>query len=73
MDYNEWADEYYLNALRIKSVIGRKQQQLNGSGLTADARKKLTDDIKAYRRIYYELTQVGDLLRVRAGAAESEA
>ena len=66
MDYLEWAEEYDLNALRIKSVIDRKKGMLNDR-LTPDARKKLLDDIAAYRRIYYELTAIGDTLRARAG------
>ena len=72
MNYIEWADEYYKNALRVKSVISRKQQQLNEGGLSADARKQLSDVIKAYRRIYYDLMEVCDTLRSRAGAAGSD-
>ena len=68
MDYVEWAEEYYDNALRIKSVIERKNSELKGKGLTADSRKRLIDDIKAYRRIYYELNEIGDILRSRAGS-----
>lgn len=65
MNYIEWADEYDQNALRIKSVIDRKRGLLNGR-LSADARQKILDDITAYRRIYYELTEIGDTLRERA-------
>lgn len=67
MNYIEWADEYNLNALRVKSVIDRKKQKLNEQVLTADDRKRLADEIKAYRRIYYELRDIGVLLRRRAG------
>ena len=67
MDYLEWADEYYLNAGRVKSVIERKKLLLKEKkSLTADQRKRLTDDIKQYRRIYHELLDVGDILVSRA-------
>lgn len=74
MDYLEWADEYYLNAHRVQSVIERKKQLLKEKKpLTADQRKRLTDDIKQYRRIYHELQDIGDLLTARAGVAVREA
>ena len=73
MDYLEWADEYYLNAGRVKSVIERKKQLLKEKkSLTADQRKRLTDDIKQYRRIYHELLDVGDILISRAEGAGRE-
>ncbi len=67
MNYIEWAEEYELNALRIKSVIDRKRGMLNGR-ISADTRQKLLDDIAAYRRIYYELSGIADTLRKRAEA-----
>lgn len=74
MNYVEWADEYYLNAHRVKSVIDRKYQRLKEKkSLTADQRKRLTDDIKQYRRIYRELIEIGDTLSLRAGGAVREA
>ena len=74
MDYFEWADEYYQNAGRIKSVIDKKNQQLKeNKSLTADGRKRLTDDIKQYRRIYYELRAIGDTLAARAEVGAVEA
>jgi len=74
MDYLEWAEEYYLNARRILSVIERKKQQLKDSKkLTADQRKRLTDDIKQYRRIYHELLDIGDTLTLRAEGTVREA
>ena len=73
MNYIEWAEEYDLNALRVKSVIDRKKQLLNDQKLTADSRKKLCDDIKAYRRIYYELKEIGVTLRDRAKGSVREA
>lgn len=74
MNYVEWADEYYLNASRVKSVIERKNQQLKEKkALTADQRKRLTDDIKQYRRIYRELLEIGDTLSSRAGGTVREA
>lgn len=73
MNYIEWAEEYELNALRVKSVIDRKKLQLNERALTADARKKLTDDIAAYRRIRWELTDIAERLRRRAEAPAHEA
>ena len=65
MNYIEWADEYYENALRVKAVIDKKKKRMKEEKLTADERKKLTDDIKAYRQIYRELTEIGDTLRDR--------
>lgn len=74
MDYLEWADEYYLNARRVQTVMERKKQQLKEKKpLTADQRKRLMDDIKQYRRIYHELLDTGDLLTARAGVAVREA
>ena len=73
MNYIEWAEEYDLNALRVKSVIDRKKQLLNDQKLTADTRKRLNDEIKAYRRIYRELSDIGDLLRRRAQVYVREA
>ena len=67
MNYIEWAQEYDLNACRIKSVIDRKRGMLNEK-LSADARQKILDDIAAYRRIYYELTEIASTLRARAEA-----
>ena len=72
MNYNEWAEEYELNALRVKSVIDRKKLSLNDARLTADSRKRLLDDITAYRRIYHELAHTAALLRDRAGAYAGE-
>lgn len=66
MNYIEWAEEYDLNALRIKTVIDRKKLILNDAKLTADSRKKILDDITAYRKIYHELTHTAALLRDRA-------
>ena len=68
MNYLEWSEEYEKNAQRIMSVIERKKQRMKQSGLTADQRKQLNDDIVAYRRIYYELRDVAVTLRERAGA-----
>ena len=73
MNYVEWADEYYENALRVKNVMERKKAQLNEKNLTADGRKRLCDEIKAYRVIYHELCSVGDTLRGRAGVNSLEA
>lgn len=67
MDYNEWAQEYYLNARRVQTVIDRKYQRLKEKkALTADQRKQLTDDLRYYRRIYRELIEIGDKLSRRA-------
>ena len=74
MDYVEWAEEYYLNARRVLSVIERKKMLLKEKKpLTADQRKRLTDDIKLYRRIYHELIDIGDTLKNRAEGASVEA
>lgn len=73
MDYLDWAREYYQNAQRVKTVIERRYRQLKDSRLSADSRKRLTDELKAYRSIYYDLTHTGDLLRDRAGAGSSDA
>lgn len=73
MNYIEWAEEYDLNALRVKSVIDRKKQRLNEQKLSADLRKQLIDEIAAYRRIYRELVLISDKLRDRAGVGASEA
>jgi hypothetical protein len=69
MNYVEWAEEYRENALRIQQVIKKKQRQLNGKHLSADLHKRLTDEIKAYRRIFYELCQVEKTLLERAGGS----
>ena len=68
MDYLEWSQEYEKNAQRILSVIERKNQRIKEHGLTADQRKQLSDDIAAYRKIYYDLRDVARTLRDRAGA-----
>ena len=73
MDYSEWAREYFLNAQRVKSVIDKKVSRLNDKGLTADDKKQLNSDIKEYRRIFYELSRVGEILRDRAGKVKGEA
>ena len=73
MDYLEWAREYYQNAQRVKAVIERRYRQLKDSSLTADSRKRLNDELKEYRRIYYDLTKTGDLLRDRAEAVSRDA
>lgn len=73
MNYIEWAEEYDLNAFRVKSVIDRKKQRLNEQKLSADLRKQLIDEIAAYRRIYRELVLISDKLRDRAGVGASEA
>jgi len=73
MDYFEWADEYYDNALRIKTVLEKKKKLLNEKGLSADRRKQLSDEIREYRAIYRELRQTGDFIRDRAGEATREA
>ena len=72
MNYIEWAEEYYQNALRIKSVIEKKKGMLNEK-ISADTRQKLIDDIRAYRNIYYDLTRIGDTLLERAGRKPHEA
>ena len=72
MNYIEWAEEYELNALRVKSVMDHKKQQMNDR-LTADERKQLLDQIKAYRRIYYDLLDVCETLRGRARVIGVEA
>lgn len=72
MNYIEWAEEYDKNALRVQSVIERKKQQMN-EDLTADEKKKLCDDIAAYRRIWRELTDIGATLRSRAGVKHLDA
>ena len=66
MDYVEWAEEYRENALRVKQVIKKKQMQLNEKNISADLHKRLTDEIKEYRRIFYELCEVERTLRERA-------
>lgn len=74
MNYLEWAEEYYLNASRIKSVLERKKQLLKETdSLSADERKRITDSIKQYRRIYHELLDIGDTLTMRAGGSVREA
>ena len=73
MNYLEWAREYDQNALRVREVIEKKKERLKDKrSLTADQRKQLTDDLKHYRRIYGELTKIGDTLRSRAGGAVRE-
>ena len=73
MDYNEWAQEYYLNARRVKTVIDRRYQQLKEKkALSADRRKQLSDDLSYYRRIYRELMEIGDTLSRRAKGAAIE-
>lgn len=73
MNYNEWADEYDRNALRVKSVIERKKQFLNDNKLSADSRQQILDQIAVYRSIYAELIRAGDTLRTRAGVRAREA
>ena len=74
MNYVEWAEEYYLNARRVKSVLERKKQLLKEKGpLTADERKRIIDSIKQYRSIYRELLEIGDTLAMRAGGSVREA
>ncbi len=74
MNYFEWAEEYYLNARRVLSVVERKKQLLKEKkSLTADQRKQLNDAIKQYRRIYHELMDIGDTLSSRAEGAAVEA
>ena len=74
MDYLEWAEEYYQNARRILAVLEKKKLRLKEEKpLTADQRKRLTDDIKQYRRIYHELIDIGDTLTSRAEATVREA
>ena len=73
MNYVEWAEEYRENALRIKQVIKKKQNLLNGKNLSADLHKRLTDEIKAYRRIFYELCEIEKTLRERAIGDRREA
>lgn len=73
MDYFEWAQEYYHNARRVQNVMNRKKQELKDKSLTADQRKRLTDDIKQYRHIYHELLDVGDTLTLRAEGIVREA
>ena len=73
MDYLEWAREYQQNAQRVKTVIERRYRQLKGEGLTADSRKRLNDELQAYRKIYYELTRTCDLLTERAKAVSDDA
>lgn len=73
MDYNEWAREYYTNARRVYAVIERKYRQLKEKkALTADQRKQLADEIRHYRSIYRELTEIGDTLSSRAEASSVE-
>ena len=67
MDYFEWSKEYEENAERVLKVIERKKKQLKKKDLTADERKRLSDDIKSYRRIRHELTEIAVTLRDRAG------
>lgn len=66
MNYVEWADEYFRNALSVRNVMEKKKGLLKGR-MSADERKKLSDEIKAYRVIYHELTAIGDTLLDRAG------
>ena len=73
MNYVEWAEEYDRSALRILQVIDKKKLRLNDDKLSAESRKKLVDEIAQYRRIYYELVDVGDTLRLRAGVIAREA
>lgn len=74
MNYSEWAEEYYLNARRVKSVLERKKQLLKEKGpLRADERKRIIDSIKQYRSIYRELLEIGDTLAMRAGGSVREA
>lgn len=65
MNYLEWAEEYYENARRVLEVIEKKKKNLYNKRITADMRKSLCDAIKAYRRIYYELRDIGDTLSAR--------
>lgn len=74
MDYLEWAEEYYDNARRVKSVLEKKKQQLKEKkSLTADQKKQLSDTIRDYRRIYHELNSIGDTLTLRAEGTVREA
>lgn len=74
MDYVEWAAEYDHNARRVLSVIEKKKQVLKEkTRLTADERKRLNDDIREYRRIYYELRDISKTLLSRAEGAVREA
>lgn len=66
MDYNEWAEEYREEALRVLGVIEKKKALLNEKKLTADSRKQLNDVIIAYRRIYRELVKTAEHLSGRA-------
>ena len=74
MNYVEWAQEYYAEALRVQAVMDRKKERLKGSrSLSADQRKQLLDEIRRYRRIYCELIEIGATLLSRAEGAVREA
>ena len=72
MNYLEWADEYFQDAVRVQAVMKKKKLLMNDA-TSAEQKKKLGDDIKAYRRIYRELLDIGDTLRRRAGGETLEA
>ena len=67
MNYFEWAEEYASDALRVRKVIEKKKSELKKKNLTADEKKRLNDDLTQYRKIYYELNDIGRILRARAG------
>ena len=68
MNYFEWAEEYFQEALRVRQVIEKKKSLLNDRSLSADARKAITERIIAYRVIYRELLHTAEHLRKRAEA-----
>lgn len=71
MDYNEWAAAYLEDACRVRKLMEKKKSLLNDKNLNADARQSISDTIRCYRRIYYELLQTAEHLKSRGGQAHA--
>lgn len=65
MDYVEWANQYYKDALKIKSVVSKYKEQLK-TAKTVTEMHHLESKIISYKLIYRDLRNTGDLLMQRA-------
>ena len=67
MNYVDLAKQYYEDALKIKSVVTKYEEELKKAKRSAKKDKlKLKNKIISYRLIYRDLRNTGDLLMRRA-------
>lgn len=67
MNYVDWAKQYYDDALKIKSVVTKYEEELKkAKGSAKKDKLKLKNKIISYRLIYRDLRNTGDLLMRRA-------